>query len=483
MSALIQWGDWCAELRVDDIPNDVLRRAQLQHISTAGAIRSTAHFDAPDLGSEAAARAGRSCLLDFTDHLIWSQTSPGAVCPTWSDTTGRKAVDLMATTVAANEIGARLGLALGPRTAPDLQPWWIHSLCAAVVRSRQMALNGSQTTHALALALSQCPAPSGTTLSHTEQALATARCVQAGLDAATAASEGKKGPTDWLEATGTPFSEACIPQGARAFTGLGQIWLGRTTAYALQPGNLFSKVAVQATQEILQRHIKAADRRLRVDQVHRIEIRTHAWSLSSAQGSLDPAAVCQSTAQQIGLTLATHNLNASQFHPSVLSEHAEAIQSVASKVEMHHNWTSTIGMAQQLRQSLKPLYGDQSFRQLLKSLPKGVGFPPRSQWTRILKARPDRLLQSQQGKFAELDSLGFRYPFATEVKLFTTRGGWWPERRDTPEGAPGWSWQATVDGVAEKWACGQEGAAKKASEKLDSLPTGAARTWVRGLGV
>ena len=479
MSTLAQWGTWAAAVATQEVPPDVLRRAQLQHLSTAGAIRGTAKFKAPEHPQKAAQWASRSCLLDHTDHLLWSQTSPGAVCPTWCDTKGRKATDILATTVVANELGARLGLALGPKAAP----WWVFSLTAATVRARQLGLTGSQTGHALAIALAECPTPQASTLAHTQQALASAQCVQAGLEAAESAAQGLKGPTDWLDAADSPFSNACRPNGRRAFTALGKRWLGRSTAYSLQPGDLFSKVAVQGTQEILQRHITAADRRLRADQVERIEIRTHAWSLDSINTALDPAEVCRSAAHQIGLAVLTHDLRAAHFHPDVLAEHATTLQTLADKVVIHHDWAATIQLAHQLRQNMTPIYGDLSLGQLWKSRSKGSGFPPRDQWTKILKARPDRLFQSHQAALSDVDVLSFRYPFSTEVKLFTTRGGWWPERRDTPEGAPGWSWQKTVQGVAEKWGCGQPDDAVKAQALVENLPTGAASTWVRQLSL
>jgi hypothetical protein len=481
MEFLDQMGQWCAGLKPEDVPPDVLRRAQIQHLSTAGAIRSVAKWDAQLPGEKAAKWAGLSALIDNTDHIVWSQTSAGGVCTTWVDTKGQKALAMLTSTVAANEIGARLGLALGPKG----EPWWIHSLTAAVVRSRRLGLSGEQCSNAMAIALANCPTPGSKDLGHIQTGTIVAKCIQTGTEAAESANQGVQGPRDWLGTKDSPFDSACIPNGRRAFNGLGECWLGRTTSYSLSPGNLFSKVAVQGVQEILRRHIKAADRRLRVDQVDRIVVRTNALALDLNGKDIDPAAICRSIPSQIGLALATNDLSAPQFHPDVLAEHHDAIRTIAQKVVLSHDWVSTIGLMQEMRSSLSPVYGETSPRKLLSQFASGSGVPDRSQWADLIKSRPDRIFRKSTAStnMADMDTLSFRYPFAIEAKLYTTRGGWWPERRGTPSGAPGWSWQAILDGVAKKWACGQEGAADKAGEQLDSLPTGAASKWVRGLGL
>lgn len=481
MAILDQMGQWCAGLQPEDIPPDVLRRAQMQHLSTAGAIRSVAEWDASLTGDKAANWAGRASLIDHTDHLIWSQTSPGGVCSTWVDTKGQKALAMLTSTVAANEVGARLGLALGPKG----EPWWVHSLTAAVVRSRRLGLTGEQCSNAMAIALANCPIPGSSELAHVQTGAVVAKCVQAGIEAAESANQGVQGPRDWFDTKDSAFDSACIQNGRRAFNGLGKCWLGRTTAYSLSPGNLFTKVAVQGVQEILRRHIKAADRRLRIDQVNRIEIRTHALALGHNGKAIDPAALCRSIPTQIGLALATNDLNAPQFHPDVLAEHQDAITTIAQKVVLTHDWAATIALIQEMRSSLSPLYGETSPRKLLTQFASGSGLPKRSQLSDLVKARPDRLFRKSTASsdMADLDALSFRYPFGIEAKLFTTRGGWWPERRETPAGAPGWSWQRTIIGVAKKWAGEQEDATSAARAKLDALPTGAASTWVKGLGV
>jgi len=68
----------------------------------------------------------------------------------------------------------------------------------------------------------------------------------------------------------------------------------------------------------------------------------------------------------------------------------------------------------------------------------------------ILRARPDALLdriRHSSGDLAEARLDEWQFRFGTEVRLHTTRGGSWPERRSIPEGSPGWPWDRTVDRV------------------------------------
>ncbi len=80
-----------------------------------------------------------------------------------------------------------------------------------------------------------------------------------------------------------------------------------------------------------------------------------------------------------------------------------------------------------------------------------------------------------------MDVEAFRYRHPVEVKLYTTRGGWWPERRDTAEGAPGWSWEATVEGVLDKAACGEAERRQRMASLLSAEDSAPAKDWVSGL--
>lgn len=480
---------WAAELTPEDIPHDVLVRAQVQHLSAAGNLRAVHRWVLdPDQVTEAGRSAAKCALIDYSDHLFWGKTTLGAVFASLENPKGRSALDTLTATVVANEVAARYGAATSLSSDTGQQAAQVHSLAAAAAWAKIHRLTAEQTQASYARALNQTP-PMSTPMSQAsaeERAQSVGHCIDAGILAA-----------QWASENATSGASATLPSKllSGAFTGLGDCWLGRTTAYSLYPGHLFTQVPVQAVQEILRRHVKAADKRLRIDQIDRIEIRSHALTLglTKGQGSsrpLDSASVCADLRRQIGVLFVTHELDAASIRTEELARHAEAIEWVADRVELIHDWPSTLSLVQSMRSSMGPLYGAVPLRDLWKSsrnTKHGFGWsgllPPSDQWGELLKARPDRLLSAAHpsNDLSEVDERAFRYCLPTEVKVYTTRGGWWPERRTMPEGAPGWNWQETVDGIASKFGCGNEQDTKHAAALLSSLPQKSTTTWKRAL--
>lgn len=477
---------WAANLNPEDVPHDVLVRAQLQHLSAAGNLRAVGEWSFASQHASAAARSAAKCaLIDFSDHLFWGKTTLGGVFAALESPAGRTALQSLTATVVANEVAARYGAASSLSAEAGQHAARVHCLSAAAATAKILGLSAAQTRSAYSRALTTTPIAT-VALS---QANADARaqfvgdCIDAGVESATWASN---------HSGGAPLSGELLSQ---AFTGLGECWLGRTTSFSLYPGHLFTQVPVQAVQEILKRHVKAADKRLRIDQIDRIEIRSHALTLGLTKGQgrdrpLDPASVCADLRRQIGALFVTHELDASSIRPEELKRHAESIEWVADRVELVHDWSATLALVKAMRDSMSPLYGAIPLRDLWKtsrSPEHGFGWsgllPPADQWSDLIKARPDRLLRSVNNAvdLSGVDERSFRYCLPTEVKLFTTRGGWWPERRDTPEGAPGWNWQATVNGVAKKFGCGDARDTSHAAELMATLPQKSTTTWKRAL--
>ena len=487
--ALHYLATWAAALKPEDVPHDVLVRAQLQHLSAAGNLRAVHKWVFEPRQTSPAARSAAKCaLIDFSDHLFWGKTTLGAVFAALESPKGRSALETLTATVVANEVAARYGAATSLSADAGQHAARVHSLAAAAASAKIHKLNAEQTVSAFARALNQTPSTS-TPLSRAaanDRAQFVGDCIEAGLQA-----------TEWAAKDPTNRAEAILSQEllSEAFTGLGDCWLGRTTAFSLYPGHLFTQVPVQAVQEILRRHVKAADKRLRIDQIDRIEIRSHALTLGLTKGQvdgrpLDSASVCADLRRQIGVLFVTHELDAASIRPEELARHSEAIEWVAERVELVHDWPSTLTLVQNMRDSMSPLYGSVPLRDLWRtsrSSDHGFGWsgllPPTDQWKEFLKARPDRLFsaQSPSSELSEVDERAFRYCLPTEVKLYTTRGGWWPERRNTPEGAPGWNWQATVDGIAAKFGCGNEKDTAHASSLLAGLPQKSTTSWKRAL--
>ncbi|MEE2751685.1 MAG: hypothetical protein VX519_09660, partial [Myxococcota bacterium] len=112
-----------------------------------------------------------------------------------------------------------------------------------------------------------------------------------------------------------------------------------------------------------------------------------------------------------------------------------------------------------------------------------AGPPP---WSHLLPGSRwlDKLLgkaAATSGDLADLDERALRFPAPTEVKLYTTRGGWWPERRDTPEGSPGASWEETVQGMLRKFAAEEPSLRETAAGLLQTSVETPSKGWISEL--
>jgi hypothetical protein len=395
--------------------------------------------------------------------------------------------------VIADEIGGRLGasLLLGPSNGQALSVVTAAGAAAATAWLDGMDARG--IAHALALACSVAPqVPLHTVLGggDAKGLVAAVPAVQA-IDAVELAKAGATGPLDLFDSRdGLLATLAWVPL-RNAFTGLGRAWLTETLAYKLVPGCAYAHVPVQAVQEVLRRHAKAADKRLRPDQVERIEISTVApgWvveQLSGEHPGLDPTAIPFSIRRSVGVALTAYELGPSQLDPTWLDANRDAIAEVARRTEVRHDWSRTWALLEHMVSVATPLFAGLTAAEL-----RDVGARARSHYRfhpplpgpgeilAIARHRPDRLLdliRRSSGDLGDARLDEFQFLFDTEVKVFTIRGGSWPERRALPEGSPGWPWDATVDGVCAKW-----GDAAGARALLDANGTGDAEAWVEAL--
>jgi hypothetical protein len=267
-----------------------------------------------------------------------------------------------------------------------------------------------------------------------------------------------------------------------AFGGLGSAWLTRTLVikpYATAP---WAGVAVEAVDEILRRHVKAADKRLRAEQVEKIELRVNflTWAADAAGagiGGTSPVANTWSLARAVGVLIARHSLSPADLTPDALTEKAADIEHVASRVEVVHDWSLSIAAVEGITRPLGATLagrGPARLRQVRTRLKEAGGWP---RWHAddllpILQARPDRILRelrASPGDLGAVDLETFRWHLPVQVKLYTTRGGWWPERRALPRGS-------VPTGDLESIALARHG---KDAALADA--SGAADSWVREL--
>jgi 2-methylcitrate dehydratase PrpD len=503
-SPLLALATWARALRPSDIPDDVLRLARLQHLGAAGAARASfatpagarlaeglAPGSAPLVGGRTASpaaaaelHAGLVVLHEYDDYLLAGRAGLGATPATWAVVEGHTLAELLTATVIGNEIGGRVGLALllGPRhTRADT---FVPAAAAAASAAWLAGLDAEGIARAVSLALEQ-----GERLSPAETAAAPAvvgsRPARAALDAVARAARGA-GKLDLLD-EGSAFYPPISQQPLLgAYGGLGKAWLTRTLVIKPEAVMAWAGPAVEGVHEILHRHVKAADKRLRADQIERIEVRAGLlpWAMDQAAGGVDaqsPVALAWSLKRALGVLVARHDLRPADLTPAALAEKAADIEHVAERVEVVHDWALTVSTVESFTRVLGPLFSNLSplqLRQIRTRLKEAGGWP---RWHRedilpILRARPDRVvrnLQAAQGDLGDVDLANFRWQIPVEIKLYTTRGGWWPERRALPRGS-------VVTGDIEAVALAKHGGADAAALLAADAAT-PALGWVRAL--
>lgn len=472
---------WAAELRAQDVPSEVMAQARLLHLSLAGALRRAgAHptarkvlenagagpilvlgtgrrFTAKDA---ARAHAAMAASQDFADTVFNSPAPLGAICAAWSGSPGHTLDELLLATVAGIEVAARVGAAaLLAKTQGDA--WGpVHALSAAVTTGKLAGLDAARLGHAMALALS------GATVIPRERlfgdalprGVAVSEQVLIGVESALQAQKGATGPMDVLERRTFEAMECPLPLRA-ALDGAGKVWLSQAALFKPIPGCMAAQVPVQAVQEILRRHVKAAEKRLRTDQVERITLRVAAPGWASEQLTAegwDPGRVTRSIARSVAALITAYELGSPQLDPAWLEQQREVLVDLAQRVEVSHAWAFTVAGTIHLAEVAGPLFSGVSARALAQALRAQGGAWPQlplpyrpAELLELAKVHPERLLLARaDGVF---NPSAWRCPQRVEVKLYTSRGGWWPERRENPDGA-GWPWERVVQMVEAKWA-------------------------------
>jgi len=477
---------WAVEVTPADLPADVLERARMQHLALAGAAAAGVALPSGQAAIKASSARGGARLLpsnrrgtrrdavrfhvgavaqlSLEDGLLGGWTGAGAAA-SWGWARGATLDDLLAATVVANELGGRLGCALLLSEDPAaLQA--VIALSAAAAAARLQGLDASRTAHAFALAL-QSPRTMPDRVAFgagDSRGRVAAASAADGLLAVDAARAGLEGPLDLLDDRGGLLTLSPLPLRA-AFTGLGQTWLSRTLCFKRHPGHALLQVPVQAVAEVLTRHIKAADKRLRKDQVQSVQIKVTAPTLAleaRAAGwpGLHPAGLTRSVSRSIGALLTAHEFGPAQLDAGWLEANRDSVARIASGVTLSHDWALTLGQLEHLLTAASPLFTGVTapeLRDWMRGLTRrwgvALGAPGGRQALEALKLLPGRIqsrLRRESGDLSTLDEDAWRFKNGIDMRLFTIRGGWWPERRELPEGSPGWPWEDTRAIVRER---------------------------------
>ena len=473
--------------QADALPDAVTRRARMQHLSAAGIVSAVTGFQgvsaARGLGgdgvvarvgldpSDAAGAVGwhtaLAGLLELDDHLLRSRSCAAVAAAAWASAGRSSLAEVLAATVAGNEVAGRVGLA----TALGSPGWGCPAATAAGVAVTGGLLGGlDEDGLAQAVSIALASASWDNTPSADGLAMAEARAASEGMRAVSAARNGATSAEDILDRVVEKLSWMPLHG---AFSGMGRAWLTDTISHRRFACAPAAVTAVESVAEILARHVKAADKRLRTDQVERIEIHGAAMlGAMASSGALEPASIPWSLPEALGVLVARHDLGAADLAPEVLAAQAERIRHVAERVEVFVQPSRTAEALTAQIEVIGPLFADLGWRDARRMLSplrsaaalsggEGRGMEGVRSVARLLRAAVG-LRRVSGAELSAIDVASWQLHLPVEVQLYTTRGGRWPERRSLPEGSPGADWSHTCGFVFGRFeGTGREEAAQR----------------------
>lgn len=474
-STLERVAAWATGLRPADLPPDVRRRAALHHLSTAGAMRaarlddaSDALLGAPDPGPAALAdAAARVVARGYDDFGFFGHPSAGVAPAAWAAASGRTYDDVLCATAVGLEVAARVGAWMLLQPDPGEARAWTAAVGAAVATAKLRGLDADGLAAALSIAIARPRQLSGPERrSVPARAGLFAAAVAGGVDAVGLAERGDTGDPMILDyGDGLPNVTAWQPL-PEAFLHLGEVWLSRALVFRLQPVAPYALTAVQGFHEILRRHVKAAGKRLRVDQVERVEVRLDhlAWMRTRPTPRPDrlpdAGALPYAIPHAIGALVATHEDGPALYDDTLLVRHEADVLAVAGRVEVGADAGLTVTRVRGILRSLAPLFAGVPLGRRLAivrevaagALGDGAALSLGDVRALVAARAHELVVALAERPSAPLRDVGLHVPQPVSLRLYTTRGGWWPERRDVIEGGPEYAVHELERDVIAKYA-------------------------------
>ena len=467
--ALFGLASWVFGLRAADLPSGLQRRLRLTLLGAAVNQREAAGA----ARSDPAELAGFVRAWELGDRGVLSR-SPGplAAALLTKMPEGASLADVLVALGAAVEVCLRTTLFLGGGEEAERL-----GLAAgfAAGAGRFAGLDAGGLAGVIARALLLPPeTPVAGAVGRAAGAASAVRWALAAL------SEPGTPKVEVLEGHG-PLATAGRSLHVRAWDGLGQHWWGFTLAHAVGPGNAEFRPAIEGLDEILLRHQRAADKRLRADQIEAIEV-----TLSSDRWDRGGTGLWR-LVEDLPLALAARVLDP-DLGPRLpgagwLEERSERLEALAARVvvrvdpalDQRRRWME----AETLR-SVADVAPRRAVARLVVESARALG--PLG-CVRLLKAEEWRGHQATVGRLWRgsrgPDPLAWREWRPARVVLRTTRGGSWPEVRWLPAGSPGTPGAAVEMVVARRCASPQaQGGVHDISALLESSSENSMRSWL-----
>ena len=186
--------------------------------------------------------------------------------------------------------------------------------------------------------------------------------------------------------------------------------LGETLVLGDHPLPIEQHTAVEAVEEILSRHITAASKRLRADQLKELQIELPSFPAIGQLRERIAAMIMQYPAPIV------FSQDWKDENRDALSQLSQRIEFIPQSKRWRQHWEHNYA-------SLGKLYRTSVYRERLRWISQ------RHQFGTIGFMR----LESRLGHSLAIEEHRFYYPVS--VSLYTTRGGCWKESRTTPKGS------------------------------------------------
>ena len=176
--------------------------------------------------------------------------------------------------------------------------------------------------------------------------------------------------------------------------------------------------AIQSVEEILKRHVKAASKRLRYQQVERIELSVpHIFD-----GYTD------AVSEWIAKFVLTHEWGSAHDDAQWCDQMGVPLRELSSKIECRFAPSLTEKMFTQMLIELLDLFVGTSIQQAAQVTDLPLHWMSIRSHRTLKSAIQDCGYANGVPTQAQLDAFKLQVP--VEVRLMTTRGGTWPERRE-----------------------------------------------------
>ncbi|GAB4317384.1 MAG: hypothetical protein Kow0069_20100 [Promethearchaeota archaeon] len=275
-------GRFVAGLKLDDVPESVVRKAKEQFLSVMGAIYAGAATIPVDVvrrtvvgyGSRPEAttfpwgdrlsaldaitvNSASSISLDYDDYLLAGHTGGSAVPVPLAlgEKLDAPGGDVLLAQIVANEVAGRLGIAAF-LSIQNGQSWsFIHLVGAACAASKLLGLSARQVAHAVGTSLYQATFSiwRGFMGPHSK-VLTAAIPAKIGVEAAHLAKNGFTGALDVVEAPlGFLKMFADVPIEGVASDALGEAWVTETLSFKVVPGCAYVDAIADCVEELYRR--------------------------------------------------------------------------------------------------------------------------------------------------------------------------------------------------------------------------------------